>query len=109
VDVTDHAAAKANEWLKRNNLPLLPPVDSVPMWGFMMNGTNGRPTLHLSEQAILQYPYKLIVGKQTYSRWTGELFPNCSTIGDLYAHQGPVFQDLKVFRSQHRVGQVAGE
>jgi len=97
VDATDHASAKANEWLKEKNLPLLPPVDSVPMWGFLMNGTNGRPTLHLSAQAVLQYPYKIIVGKQGYSRWTGELYPNCTTIDVFNADQGPFFQDLNVF------------
>lgn len=97
VDPTDHMAAEANEWLRPRGLPLLPAVDSVPQWGFIMNGTNGRPSLHLSEQALLQWPYKLVVGKQPYSGWQGEVYPNCTTIANFNADHGPVFVELKVF------------
>jgi len=98
VDMIDHAADWANEWLRPRGLPLLHPVESVPQWGFILNGTNGRPqVLHLSENAVLHWPYKLVTGKQPYTAWTGPLYPNCSTVSGLYEDEGPSFVDLKVF------------
>jgi len=107
IDQADTAAEKANKWLKKRGLPLLPPVDSVPQWGFIMNGTNGRPSLHVSEQALLQYPYKLVTGSQTYSRWQGELYPNCSTVESASSDKGPVFQDLKIFDVNVQLAETA--
>jgi len=53
VSLEDTAAEAANVWLKAHKLPTLPPVDSIPQWGFIMNGTNGRhQPLHLSEAAV---------------------------------------------------------
>lgn len=82
ADKTDTRAASANTWLKQRDLPLLHPVDSVSgLWDAIASGqnTNTRPVLHMSPQAVLVYPYKLIIGEQPYSLWQGELYPNCST------------------------------
>jgi len=107
VDPTDHAALEANEWLKQQGLPLLPPVDSVAQWGFILNNSNGRrEPLHLSEYAVLQWPYKLVIGKQVYSTWQGELYPNCSTINGAARHLGPSFMDFKVFGRAITVGET---
>jgi len=96
VDPTDHAAAEANEWLKPRGLPLLHPVDSVPQWGFILNGSNGRPgTLHVSQDTVLRWPYKLVTGRQVFSSWQGELYPNCSTVAG--SGDGPVPPETKVF------------
>jgi len=90
VDQEDTAAAEANKWLEEQGLPLLKPVDSVPQWQHIVDGTNGRPdALYLSNKAVLKYPYKLVAGEQQYSIYTGQLFPNCSTIKDLDT-KGPV-------------------
>jgi arylsulfatase I/J len=97
VDPFDSRAAKANVWLEANGLPRLHPVESVAQWGFLLNGTNARPdALHISEKALIEYPFKLVTGKQVYSAWTGDLYPNCSTI-ERYEKDGPIFPDLKVF------------
>jgi len=101
VSFEDTAAQAANVWLKANKLPTLAPVDSVPQWGFIMNGTNGRQKpLHLSEAAVLRWPYKLVVGKQEYSVWTGPLYPNCSTVDSIKHERGPDFDDLKFFNNK---------
>eukprot|EP00931_Biecheleriopsis_adriatica_P097190 TRINITY_DN70936_c0_g1_i1.p1 TRINITY_DN70936_c0_g1~~TRINITY_DN70936_c0_g1_i1.p1 ORF type:complete len:179 (+),score=36.15 TRINITY_DN70936_c0_g1_i1:77-538(+) len=55
VDQEDMAAAEANKWLGQQGLPLLKPVDSVPQWQHIMDGTNGRPdALYLSNKAVLK-------------------------------------------------------
>ena len=98
VGAADDAAHAANLWLKQRGLPLLKAVDSVDQWGFILNGTNGRAQpLHLSENAVLMWPFKLVTGKQVYSAWTGPVYPNCSTVGRAASDQGPIFTDLKVF------------
>jgi len=97
----DTAAENANIWLKEHKLPTLAPVDSVPQWGFIMNGTNGREQpLHVSEFAVLRWPYKLIMGKQQFSAWTGPVYPNCSTVHSVTHQQGPDFDDFKVFNKK---------
>jgi hypothetical protein len=101
IDPHDEAAERANAWLKRRGLPRLHPVDSVAQWRFILNGTNGRPSaLHLSENAVLRWPYKLVTGKQTYSRWTGPLFPNCTTLDDMIDNKGPSYTELKLFNQK---------
>jgi arylsulfatase B len=90
ADPTDHAALAANARRAGRGLPLLPPVDGVPQWAHLMSGANGRAgALHLSAQAVLRWPYKLVVGRQAYSRWGGALYPNCSTVATLVAGGGP--------------------
>jgi len=101
VSAVDTAAENANIWLKEHKLPTLAPVDSVPQWGFIMNGTNGREQpLHVSEFAVLRWPYKLIMGKQQFSAWTGPVYPNCSTVHSVTHQQGPDFDDFKVFNKK---------
>mmetsp|Transcript_94667 Transcript_94667/g.203224 ORF Transcript_94667/g.203224 Transcript_94667/m.203224 type:complete len:711 (+) Transcript_94667:54-2186(+) len=108
VDAHDKEAEAANVLIAAENLnrlanqqnPLLPPVDSVAQWQFILNGSNGRPDpLVLSSQAILDYPYKLVVGRQVYSMWQGELYPNCTTIANA-PEEGPYFQDMQIFDQQ---------
>lgn len=102
ADPIDRAAERANTWVKEHGLPPLHPVDSVAQWRFILNGTNGRPTaLHISENAVLRWPYKLVTGKQPYSNWTGPLFPNCTSLNEAAADNGPLYPDIKLFN--HRV------
>ena len=68
MDPTDHAAEEANIWLRSRGLPVLPPVDGIDQWSYIMNGQNGRDgELHLSSNGILRWPYKLVTGPQPYS------------------------------------------
>jgi len=100
VEMADHRAEKANTWLKQKGLPLLHPVDSVPQWQNIVNDKNGRTTpMHLSSQAVLHWPYKLVTGKQVMTAWQGAVYPNCSTATSLANHNGPLppQQDVKVF------------
>lgn len=98
VDAKDEKAEAANDWLRAHGLPSLHPIDSVAQWGFITNNTNGRPgSVHLSDGALLRWPYKLVTGVQPYGRHSGELFPNCSTVKGMYADHGPQFVELKVF------------
>lgn len=53
--------------------------------------------MHVSDKALLEYPYKLVLGKQAYAAWQGELYPNCSTIEGAKLDQGPAFTELKIF------------
>jgi arylsulfatase I/J len=103
VDFEDQRAKAANEWLSEKGLPLLAPVDSVQQWDFILNGSNGRPdVLHLSDQAVLRWPYKLVTGGQPYGGWTGSLYPNCSTAESYRADHGPMFVDIKLFDTNVR-------
>jgi arylsulfatase I/J len=98
VDAKDEKSEAANDWLMAQRLPSLPPVDSVPQWGFIANNTNARPGLvHLSDTAVLRWPYKLVIGVQPYGRHSGELYPNCSTVDGMNNDHGPQFVDLKIF------------
>jgi len=109
VNAFDHAAAEANEELRQRGLPLLPAVDSIAQWGFILNSTNGRPSLQLSENALIHWPFKIVTGKQVYSRWQGELYPNCSSLEAADSDQGPVFTDLKVFNVAVKLGKAEEE
>lgn len=72
VNVTDAAAAAAG----------LPPVDARDFLGAALKGggaEGGRTdALHLSADAILRWPWKLVTGPQAYGVWTTPRFPNCS-------------------------------
>ena len=75
---------------------------------------NLRPLLHLSEQAVLKFPWKLITGAQPFSGWTGPLWPNCSThrdaSGSVTRVAKPVAQGLKIFdRHVNLSDSAAGE
>lgn len=111
VDTHDAEAEEANKWLASHSLPLLPAVDSVPQWKSIMSGVgNGRAgNLHLSENALLRWPYKLVTGLQPYSVWTGQLYPNCTTQAQLLNGGGPMFLDMKVFGEQVWAGSTKAE
>ena len=94
ADLVDEKAEKANIYLKAHNLPLLHPVDSVPQYDNIISRNASNRILHLSEDAVLAWPYKLIKGVQPYGRWTGALYPNCTKGCNLDA---PWFDDLKIF------------
>eukprot|EP00315_Gephyrocapsa_oceanica_P030513 CAMPEP_0185411444 /NCGR_PEP_ID=MMETSP1365-20130426/3578_1 /TAXON_ID=38817 /ORGANISM="Gephyrocapsa oceanica, Strain RCC1303" /LENGTH=673 /DNA_ID=CAMNT_0028014065 /DNA_START=21 /DNA_END=2042 /DNA_ORIENTATION=- len=112
VDPTDHAAEDANAWLAPRGLPLLHPVDSVRgLWSAIVESTapggasaNLRPLLHISEQSVLKYPYKLIVGGQDYGTWTGPLYPNCTKkpweVNGTLVGPKPIARAFKVFDQQ---------
>jgi len=100
VEQEDRKAEAANPVLRAMGLPELMPVDSVQQWPHFIAGTNGRGgSLHLSEQAVLLWPYKLVFGEQPYGRHTGPQFPNCTTVHSLQSDHGPGFVDVKVFGS----------
>lgn len=89
VDPHDAAAENAG----------LPPVDGRDQWNAIVNGGElvRSDALHISPNAVLEWPYKLVTGVQPYSSWQSPTFPNCSTWKSLSAGDGPVFVDLKVF------------
>lgn len=96
VDYSDMEAAETNRLLLENGLLPLHPVDGRPQWDNIVYDVNGRrDPLHLSSQAVLHYPWKLITGKQEYSSHQGPLYPNCSTVRNL--GDGPVFSDINVY------------
>lgn len=85
ASIDDPKAETANKWLDDNDLPTLPPPDAVSgMFDSItsLSKENLHPILPLSDQAIIKYPYKLVTGISPYSNWTGELFPNCTTVTD---------------------------
>ena len=93
-------------------MPLLHPVDSVPQWDNIINDKPGRTgPMHLSSQAVLRWPFKLVTGKQVLSTWQGPLYPNCSTVHSLKDQNGPLppQQDMKVFGEPLPVAQSQAE
>eukprot|EP00656_Telonema_subtile_P021452 TRINITY_DN2249_c0_g1_i1.p1 TRINITY_DN2249_c0_g1~~TRINITY_DN2249_c0_g1_i1.p1 ORF type:complete len:386 (-),score=88.98 TRINITY_DN2249_c0_g1_i1:100-1257(-) len=97
VSPEDHAALDANTWLAQHNLPTLFPIDSVDQWPAILNNSNARTgPIALSNETVLEWPYKLVTGVQPYSMYLGPLYPNCSTVSHL-GQDGPVFTDLKIF------------
>ena len=98
VPVHDEKAEEANRYLLQNGLPLLPPVDGRPQWENIVWDINGRKdALHLSQEALLWWPFKLVTGKQPYSFHQGPVYPNCTTEEGLHADEGPIFSDMHVF------------
>ena len=61
-------------------------MDGISQWEHMMAGTNGRADdLHLSEKAVLRWPYKLVIGEQPYSvRWSSQVMITSSTTATSY-------------------------
>lgn len=93
----DDKAAKVNEMLEVQGLPLLNPVDGRPQMQHIFSGSNGRPdTLHLSETSLLRWPYKLVTGKQAFSLWQGPVFPNCSSVGPLWLYADVLGHKVKI-------------
>lgn len=97
VDPEDQRAEAANEMLRKRGLPLLSPVDSVAQWGFILNDTNGRSDLfHISENAVMKWPLKLVTGKQMYSAWTGPIYPNCSSLASFQHDGAPAATEISI-------------
>ncbi|CAE7569458.1 Arsj [Symbiodinium sp. CCMP2592] len=108
VDPEDAEAARANVWLKAQGLTELSKVDGKK--GQLEAILKGEPgpwaneSLFISGNAMLEYPYKLITGKQPYMRHTGPLYPNCSTISSMTGGQGPDFIDFGVLEKKPDLG-----
>eukprot|EP00931_Biecheleriopsis_adriatica_P077520 TRINITY_DN51070_c0_g1_i1.p1 TRINITY_DN51070_c0_g1~~TRINITY_DN51070_c0_g1_i1.p1 ORF type:complete len:701 (-),score=165.81 TRINITY_DN51070_c0_g1_i1:69-2171(-) len=111
VDPQDAEAEAANAWLKEKGLDTLRPIDGKPgMLESIIQGTPGpraNESLYLSSTALLEYPYKLVTGKQPYMAHTGPLYPNCSTVARQKIAGGPDFVDAKVFEFQPDLGDIA--
>ena len=78
----------------------MPPIDSTPnLLAVILSGKNRpvRHILHLSANALIVWPYKLVTGDQPFSKWTGEIYPNCSKGADK-----PWFPDFKMFNEKLR-------
>ena len=89
-------------------MPQLPPIDSVSQWTAMLNQSRpARSEIQLSSLAIVVVRgaalYKLVLGAQPYSRWTGDLYPNCSRGETPPGVAAPVLIDLKVRASKHEL------
>ena len=58
----------------------LPPIDSVNLWPALVTGgpsaAPARTEIQLSTDALISGRLKLIRGKQHYSGWTGQTYPN---------------------------------
>ncbi|CAK9083026.1 Arylsulfatase B (ASB) (N-acetylgalactosamine-4-sulfatase) (G4S) [Durusdinium trenchii] len=108
VDPRDTQAEEANKWLKEQGLSLLAPVDGkAGQLDAILGGTAGprdSEPLFLSGSALLEYPYKLVTGKQPYMVHTGPLYPNCSTIGSMQKGNGPDFIDFSVLEEKIDLG-----
>jgi len=64
----------------------LPPVDSVNMWPAVASPLGkGRSVLHLSPTSLISGQFKLIVGVQSQTMWTGPVFPNATGEQPLYS------------------------
>eukprot|EP00929_Paragymnodinium_shiwhaense_P063511 TRINITY_DN3171_c0_g1_i1.p1 TRINITY_DN3171_c0_g1~~TRINITY_DN3171_c0_g1_i1.p1 ORF type:complete len:758 (+),score=208.06 TRINITY_DN3171_c0_g1_i1:112-2274(+) len=99
ISPEDTKAESVNKKRVSAGLQPLPPVDSKSVWKEILSNGKGRGSspLHMSDQAVLAYPWKLVVGKLPYSKWTGPQYPNCTTWDAAFKGHGPVFVDVKVF------------
>eukprot|EP00322_Chrysochromulina_rotalis_P022631 CAMPEP_0115845690 /NCGR_PEP_ID=MMETSP0287-20121206/9485_1 /TAXON_ID=412157 /ORGANISM="Chrysochromulina rotalis, Strain UIO044" /LENGTH=644 /DNA_ID=CAMNT_0003299477 /DNA_START=71 /DNA_END=2005 /DNA_ORIENTATION=- len=88
VDSTDHGAAAAG----------LPAVDGRDLFSAILNDTDGRTdSLHLSPNAVLRWPFKLVTGSQQFGSWTSPRYPNCSICTSAITGRGPEHSDVRVF------------
>ena len=90
----DHQASRANDVLRTQGLPLLAQVDGRPQMEHILSGSNARrDALHLSATAVLQWPFKLVTGRQEGSVWPGPVYPTCNLARpraasvDIYGHK----------------------
>ena len=77
VDPRDDRAAAAN----------LPAVDSLNLWPYLAGeaSTSPRVRVHLSDTALVDGEYKIIINNAEFACWGGPLYPNASTAsGPLY-------------------------
>eukprot|EP00435_Cladocopium_sp_Y103_P046547 s1185_g13.t1 len=107
VDEHDDKSEEANKWLAKQGLSLLSPVDGKKgqleaIFGAKAGPRDSEP-LFLSGSALLEYPYKLVTGKQPYMVHTGPLYPNCSTVASMKGGHGPDFIDFSVLEEKERL------
>jgi len=108
VDAHDKEAEAANVWLKETGLTTLRPIDGKP--GMLQSIFEGSPgpraneSLFISSTALLEYPYKLVTGKQPYMAHTGPLYPNCTTVGNYASGHGPDFVDFGILEYKLDLG-----
>lgn len=108
VDEHDDKSEEANKWLAKQGLSLLSPVDGKKgqleaIFGAKAGPRDSEP-LFLSGSALLEYPYKLVTGKQPYMAHTGPLYPNCSTVASMKGGHGPDFIDFSVLEEKVDLG-----
>lgn len=60
----------------------LPPIDSINVWPLIAGetATSPRVEMPISPQVLLSYPYKLLLGPQDWAGYTGEVYPNASSV-----------------------------
>ena len=108
VDAHDTKSEEANKWLAKQGLSLLSPVDGKKGQLDAIFGAKAGPrdseALFLSGSALLEYPYKLVTGKQPYMVHTGPLYPNCSTVSSMQSGHGPDFIDFSVLEEKVDLG-----
>jgi hypothetical protein len=80
----------------------LPAVDGRDLYSEIVNtnasARGGRTdALHLSPNAVLLWPWKLVTGAQPYAVWTSPRYPNCSVAASAIAGRGPEHADTRVF------------
>mmetsp|Transcript_16486 Transcript_16486/g.32008 ORF Transcript_16486/g.32008 Transcript_16486/m.32008 type:complete len:589 (+) Transcript_16486:306-2072(+) len=64
---------------KLADLAGLPPVDGIDQSKVLLGEATGlRKEIHLSETALIQGPYKLVMGDQPMTAWTGPYYPNAT-------------------------------
>jgi arylsulfatase B len=102
ISKTDEQALAINPWLTEHNLPTLAPVDSVDgLWQSILanddTASGPRQELHLSLDALIQWPYKVVRGDVVYNTNGAELYPSCSSVSDevTLADTMPWFVDAK--------------
>jgi arylsulfatase I/J len=59
----------------------LPPPDGLNMWPLLTGATETSPRseVPLSPQSLISWPWKLQLGLQEFSSWTGQTYPNASS------------------------------
>lgn len=60
----------------------LPPIDSLNMWPLITGNTSSSPRVEypISPSSFVSYPYKLLLGPQAFDAYSGEFYPNASSI-----------------------------
>eukprot|EP00438_Fugacium_kawagutii_P035354 Skav207503 [mRNA] locus=scaffold334:334377:335510:- [translate_table: standard] len=108
VEPHDDKADAANKWLQKKGLSLLSRAEGKKgmLEAILANraGPRDHEPFFLSANALLEYPYKLITGKQPYMAHTGPLYPNCSTVASMSSGNGPDFIDFSVLEEKIDLG-----
>jgi len=108
VEPHDDKADVANKWLAKKGLTQLSKAEGKKgqLEAILHNkaGPRDNEPLFLSANAILDYPYKLVTGKQPYMAHTGPTYPNCSTVASMTSGHGPDFIDFSVLEKKIDLG-----